>query len=182
MANKSGKLRQMITDEIRDSSDLGETYGKFRSTSSDLSPVVVLPVLPQPRLDSLSLSSEDIELFNQNNSTNTSEYFSLSLTKRQPQPLRLPEFGQDDILVKASNVNNWILMPSTDKNWQTGTFTTFKGAPSTPVVNFSPGEERSENGATNNQQPQHEYNNKWQRAVMSFLNFIGPKSNSDGSS
>ena len=50
---------------------------------------------------------------NANNSTNTSEYFSLSLnTVNRKGNLRLPEFGQDDILVKPTSINNWILLPS----------------------------------------------------------------------
>ena len=52
-------------------------------------------------------------VFNANNSTNTSEYFSLSLnTVNRKGNLRLPEFGQDDILVKPTSINNWILLPS----------------------------------------------------------------------
>ena len=53
-------------------------------------------------------------VFNANNSTNTSEYFSLSLNtvNRNKGNLRLPEFGQDDILVKPTSINNWILLPS----------------------------------------------------------------------
>ena len=51
--------------------------------------------------------------FHANNSTNTSEYFSLSLnTVNRKGNLRLPEFGQDDILVKPTSINNWILLPS----------------------------------------------------------------------
>ena len=120
-ATRNGKLRKMLADEIMSSSE-HEIYGKFRSTGTELSPG--LPAVVQGRggslstvakLDSLSLSSQDIELFNDasNNSTNTSEYFSLSLnTVNRKGNLRLPEFGQDDILVKPTCINNWILLPT----------------------------------------------------------------------
>ena len=130
-ATRNGKLRKMLADEIMSSSE-HEIYGKFRSTGTELSPAPACHLNLHPatvavvqasagvpltvaKLDSLSLSSQDIELFNDasNNSTNTSEYFSLSLnTVNRKGNLRLPEFGQDDILVKPTNINNWILLPT----------------------------------------------------------------------
>ena len=73
--------------------------------------------LIKPQTDKLTIPRQypiiNYPVFNANNSTNTSEYFSLSLnTVNRKGNLRLPEFGQDDILVKPTSINNWILLPS----------------------------------------------------------------------
>ena len=126
----------------------------------------------------------DIELFTNNientsNSTNTSEYFSLSLTKRVPRQLRLPEFGQDDILVKpAADLNNWILLPNSDEKWK-NTINTSNIRPE--VVTLEP---EVESGQTGNgtSTADTETGSWYSRALMSFLQFLGPKSNSHGNS
>ena len=100
------------------------THGYFKpirsdDTSDSLS--VTQPPPPMVLEDSLSLSSEDIELF-----TTTTNPINIPLPLREQPPLRLPEFGQDAILVKPksissdkssdnnslSNNDNWILLPS----------------------------------------------------------------------
>lgn len=102
------------------------TQGYFkpiRSDASDSLSVTQPPPPPPPMVleDSLSLSSEDIELF-----TTTTNPINIPLPLREQPPLRLPEFGQDAILVKPksissdkssdnnslSNNDNWILLPS----------------------------------------------------------------------
>ena len=108
----------MISNDI---SSEHETYGKFRSTGSDLNPGPVL-TSPSGKLDSLFLSSEDLEIFN-TDSTDISECFSVSPnTVYRKGNLRLPEFGHDDILVKPSSKDNWILLPKQD-DIQSGTQT-----------------------------------------------------------
>ena len=93
-----------------------ETYGKFRSTGSDLNPGPVM-IQDGTKCDSLSLSSEDMEIFSTDSSANTSECYNVSLrTVHRKGNLRLPEFGQDDILVKPSSKTNWILLPKQDEN------------------------------------------------------------------
>ena len=85
------------------------TQGFFKPMRNEDS-LVVQP--PEPiQMDSLSLSSEDIELF-----TNT---INIPLPLRDQPQLRLPEFGHDSILVKpptnsngSTLNNNWILLPS----------------------------------------------------------------------
>lgn len=144
VATRSGKLRQILSDEIMSSSG-EETYGKFRWRTNELSPTVLLE---PSKLDSLSLSSQDIQLF-ANQSNNTSEYFSLSLTDGA---LKLPEFSQSDILVKPNGNNNWILLPYTDETWQRGTIPT-----------------TSTNQVDEPQDPESKF--------IKFLRFIGPISN-----
>ena len=96
------------------------TQGYFKPIRSDASDSLSVTQPPMVE-DSLSLSSEDIELF-----TTTTNPINIPLPLREQPPLRLPEFGQDAILVKPksissdkssdnnslSNNDNWILLPS----------------------------------------------------------------------
>ena len=84
------------------------THGLFKTVITDDSLIVQPPIRSE---DSLSISSIDFELFT--NNTN------IPLPLREQPPLRLPEFGQDSILVKPSpdnsHNNNWILLPSSGR-------------------------------------------------------------------
>ena len=94
------------------------TQGYFKPIRSDASDSLSV-TQPPPMVDSLSLSSEDIELF-----TTTTNPINIPLPLREQPPLRLPEFGQDAILVKPKTISskssdnnslnndNWILLPS----------------------------------------------------------------------
>ena len=97
------------------------TQGYFKPIRSDASDSLSVTQPPPPMVleDSLSLSSEDIELF-----TTTTNPINIPLPLREQPPLRLPEFGQDAILVKPKTISskssdnnslnndNWILLPS----------------------------------------------------------------------
>jgi hypothetical protein len=174
VATRGSKLRQMLADEIISGPDGMETYGKFRLTGSELTnnPTVFPSTTNQQRLDSLSLSSQDFQLFNNElRSTNTSEYFSFSLTTRSKK-LRLPEFGQDDILVKpnSSSNNNWILLPTSDyEKWQQR-----RGAgPTTSNAAAASQQQSTNHHSSKVEQEQQDF---IQRALISILQFIGPKS------
>ena len=95
------------------------THGYFKPIRSDDSSDSLSVTQPPMVEDSLSLSSEDIELF-----TTTTNPINIPLPLREQPPLRLPEFGQDAILVKPKTISskssdnnslnndNWILLPS----------------------------------------------------------------------
>lgn len=171
VATRNGKLRRILSDEIMSANE--EIYGKFRPTNPDSSAdIMTLGQLQatnlNSKLDSLSLNSQDFQLFN--NSTNTSEYFSLSLTQLgQAQPhLRLPEFGKDDILVRPNEgnsglVGNWILLATSDEAWQRGTIPT--NEPSTVVDPTSNTPRTNSEGVSM----------KIQRAVATLVRFVGPR-------
>ena len=111
---------------------------------------------------------QDIELFNGNEAVitnhNTSDYFTL--TKKQSN-LRLPQFGEDDILVKPSTNNNWILLPTTE----------FLRAGTLPSnsSNSGNGNARLQSRSTD------EENSKLMKAWNSLRRFIGPTSSSTSS-
>ena len=104
-----------------DEVNMSVTHGYFKPIRSDDSSDSLSVTQPPMVEDSLSLSSEDIELF-----TTTTNPINIPLPLREQPPLRLPEFGQDAILVKPksissdkssdnnslSNNDNWILLPS----------------------------------------------------------------------
>lgn len=170
VATRGGKLRKMLADEIVAGPDM-ETYGKFTVTGSELT-LGFPPPTNISRLDSLSLSSQDFQLFNNElRSTNTSEYFSLSLTNRATKQLRLPEFGQDDILVKPnSSNNNWILLPTSDyQKWQQPNN---NGIANHTIATTTTGQSTNHH-SSNVEQEQQDF---IQRALISILQFIGPKS------
>ena len=104
-----------------DEVNMSVTHGYFKPIRSDDSSDSLSVTQPPMVEDSLSLSSEDIELF-----TTTTNPINIPLPLREQPPLRLPEFGQDAILVKPksissdkssdnnslSNNDNWIHLPS----------------------------------------------------------------------
>lgn len=132
----------------------------------------------QPTLDSLSLSSQDIQLFSSGNQIRqmSSEYFSLSgppsliMNHQRLPPPRLPVFGRDEILVKPASNNNWILLPS--ESWRRESKTTIPGtANSSCTTEVLPMGQELEDDEVDS--------TRLRRVLNTLINFIGPQSQDD---